>query len=181
MDSENGAERLAETWSAAILHLLSPAPVALDALTKRVIFMFVTLALGSPPSTPLSLSAVVILVSSTHHVLISGFAMRRCRRGCLAAILVILCCATCPEGKRGKAGRVKTKRESGKKVLSRDQVETFKRDGVLVFEGALSQGEINEALSGLHSSLERSGILVRADDGGLAITPNSAARMQLGD
>ena len=99
----------------------------------------------------------------------------------LAAILVLLCCATCPEGKRGKAGRVKTKRESGKRVLSRDQVETFKRDGVLVFEGALSQGEINEALSGLHSSLERSGILVRADDGGLAITPNSAARMQLGD
>lgn len=123
-----------------------------------------------------------IIQSSTHHV-ITLFAHESMwsKSLCLAAILVLLCCATCPEGKRGKAGRVKTKRESGKKVLSRDQVETFKRDGVLVFEGALSQGEINEALSGLHSSLERSGILVRADDGGLAITPNSAARMQLGD
>jgi hypothetical protein len=99
----------------------------------------------------------------------------------LAALLVLLCCATCSEGKRGKDGRVKTKRDIRRRVLSRDQVETFKRDGILVFEGALSQGEVNEALSGLHTSLERSGILVRADDGGLAITPNSAARMQLGD
>lgn len=35
--------------------------------------------------------------------------------------------------------------------LSKEQIKTFKRDGVLVFENAISEREVEEALSGLHS------------------------------